>query len=72
MKKLTELEPSFVKYTGEDSFLEDDTLTIETAQGILFSDPLCDGQILCWFKDRGVPDNVTPGPGRWAVSGRHR
>lgn len=22
-------------------------------------------KILCWFRDRGVPDDVTPGPGRW-------
>jgi len=25
--------------------------------------------VLCWFRDRGVPDGETPGPGRWQVSG---
>jgi hypothetical protein len=25
--------------------------------------------VLCWFKDRGVPDTQDPKPGRWNPSG---
>lgn len=48
------------------------------AQGIKFLCPACfvtnggsvgTHSVLCWFLNRGVPDNVTPGPGRWTASG---
>lgn len=26
-------------------------------------------KILCWFRDRGVPDDLSPGPGRWTPVG---
>lgn len=53
-------------------------LTIANAQGILFLCPVCfkknggpvgTESVLCWFRDRGVPDNAEPGPGRWIASG---
>lgn len=25
--------------------------------------------VICWFADRGVPDERTPGPGRWRPGG---
>jgi hypothetical protein len=25
--------------------------------------------VQCWFRERGVPDDEMPGPGRWAASG---
>jgi len=40
------------------------------AQGVSFLCPLCrDHHILCWFKERGVPDDAVPGPGRWIARG---
>ena len=26
-------------------------------------------RVLCWFRGRGVPDELQPGPGRWTPSG---
>lgn len=25
--------------------------------------------VVCWFRDRGVPDDIDPSPGRWTPSG---
>jgi hypothetical protein len=53
-------------------------LTLPDAQGVSFLCPTCFKKnngpvgtetVLCWFKDRGVPPEVFPGPGRWAASG---
>lgn len=39
------------------------------ADGVLFKDPLGDGMILCWFKNRpNVPDTAEP-VARWQASG---
>lgn len=52
--------------------------SLADAQGVYFLCPLCkqiDRQdkgvhmVLCWFADRGVPDDAYPLPGRWQVSG---
>lgn len=52
--------------------------TLAEAQGVEFLDPVeftknggpvGTSTVICWFKDRGVPDDVSPGPGRWNVSG---
>lgn len=70
MKKLSELDAVFVgKYdAAADSFHEG--LPFTEAQGVMFLCPLCEGhQVLCWFKDRGVPDKAEPGPGRWTPTG---
>ncbi len=70
MKDLSDLEATFVgKYNPtSDSFFEG--LTFSEAQGVMFTCPLCEGhQVLCWFKDRGVPDSAEPGPGRWTPTG---
>jgi hypothetical protein len=43
---------------------------ITEAQGIRFTCPKCsEHQVIVWFRDRGVPDSATPGPGRWVCSG---
>lgn len=72
--RLTELEPSFLRITDERTEHRIDN--IEDAQGILFLCPKCfvenkgrvgTHSVVCWFKDRGVPDDRTPGPGRWDV-----
>lgn len=41
------------------------------AQGIMFRCPLpgCGHMVICWFEGRGVPEWITPGPGRWTPSG---
>ncbi len=53
-------------------------LSVASAQGVMFLCPACFKKnggpigtetILCWFKDRGVPDSAFPGPGRWTASG---
>lgn len=48
------------------------------AQGVMFGCPKCWSddppgpigchKVLCWFADRGVPDDAQPGPGRWTPS----
>lgn len=43
--------------------------TLVEAQGIMFTCPCGDHQVLCWFYGKGVPDEATPGPGRWSVLG---
>lgn len=74
--RLTDLEPQFVAYApGSYAHVE----RIEQADGITFVCPGClaksaDGRagvhsVLAWFRGRGVPDDETPGPGRWAASG---
>lgn len=65
------------QHTGPRHYLPHaDTLAV--AQGVLFLCPACfitnkgavgTHGVLCWFRDRGVPDDVEPLPGRWAVSG---
>lgn len=52
---------------------------LQYAQGLYFICPLCyhnnqaDDKgvhsIICWFKDRCVPNDLTPGPGRWVPTG---
>lgn len=74
--KLTELEPRFMKYVDDSTSRFVDNLA--EASGVLFCCPLCFTKnggnvgthyVLAWFRDRGVPDAATPGPGRWAVTG---
>jgi len=53
-------------------------ISVTDAQGVLFLCPVCfvknggpigTESVLCWFRDRGVPDAALPGPGRWQASG---
>ena len=77
--KLTELEPRWLRHSETGWFEHDDgTLTVATAQGIAFLCPRCfrakNGPrgvetIAIWFRDRGVPPDEIPGPGRWTPSG---
>lgn len=72
MARLTDLDPEWVADydPGDGSHRRDAALTVETAQGILFECPLCGHHsVLAWFRDRGVPDDAEPGPGRWTPSG---
>lgn len=77
---LRDLEAEWVNDLGDKRrrrFKEGDE-TIATAQGVMFLCPVCyernsgpvgTHSVLIWFRDRGVPPDETPGPGRWAVSG---
>lgn len=70
--RLLDLEPEWVHdYDAADrSHHRSADLSIENAQGILFECPLCRGHsVLAWFRGRGVPDDATPGPGRWTPAG---
>lgn len=72
--KLTELEPSFLKRTGDRSHQMIDDMS--QADGIMFLCPVCfvknngavgTHSIICW--NPSVPVNITPGPGRWSMHG---
>jgi hypothetical protein len=74
--KLAELEPQFLAIQDERTRRHVDTLG--EAQGVMFLCPKCfetnggsvgTHSVLCWFRDRGVPDDVDPRPGRWGTSG---
>lgn len=52
--------------------------SLAEAQGILFLCPKCfvanggrvgTHSVVCWSRSRGVPDDATPGPGRWTLEG---
>lgn len=74
--KLRDLEARFLKVESKKSFSEVDTLA--EAQGIIFLCPKCfeahqgkqgTHSVICWFKDRGVPEDLHPWPGRWIPAG---
>ena len=74
--KLTELEPQFLRIEPDGHYPYVSTLA--EAQGIEFLCPKCfrehDGPagthiVVVWFRDRGVPSDELPLPGRWGVSG---
>lgn len=53
-------------------------VVLAEAQGVMFLCPKCfeankgevgTHRVICWFRGRGVPDDQSPGPGRWDVSG---
>lgn len=53
-------------------------LSLREAQGVMFLCPKCFAanagpvgthSVICWFRDRGVPADEPPLPGRWDVSG---
>lgn len=74
---LSELDPSFVRYLEEDGHIYyKHEPKLEDAQGVEFLCPKCfitnngpigTHSVICWFRDRGVPDGAEPGPGRWHV-----
>lgn len=74
--KLSQLEPQFVTSPSPGRLQDVDTLA--EAQGVMLLCPRCfernggpvgTHSLLIWFRDRGVPPDATPGPGRWAASG---
>ena len=76
MPKLRELEPKFLKIVSPSEYRFVDTL--QEAQGISFLCPKCYAankgpagthSVLCWFAGKGVPDELSPKPGRWVPQG---
>lgn len=74
--KLSELSGAFVALTYDGHMRRVDT--IEEAQGVIFKCPKCwkdkggpigVHSVICWSRSRGVPDDITPGPGRWRLVG---
>lgn len=73
MATLRELDAHFLKLLpdGSRQFVE-----LPEADGIIFRCPKCDAKpgvhgahsVICWFVGK-VPDDLTPGPGRWHPSG---
>lgn len=77
--KLSDLEPQFLRHERRDGseffcFVE----TIAEAQGIEFLCPKCFAAnggpvgthaVICWSRSRGIPDDVSPKPGRWRLDG---
>lgn len=79
MMRLTELAPQFLRYEKRaDGVFLPYVDRIEEAQGISFLCPVCFAKnggpvgthgVICWSSSRGVPDDATPGPGRWRLEG---
>lgn len=74
---LKDLEAEFIQFINEKSFqhIGDD---IGNADGVMFLCPKCFREnngpigthmVICWFLNRGVPDSMPPGPGRWSPHG---
>jgi hypothetical protein len=75
---LVELGAQLLIRSGNDSWVP--SPSVPEAQGLMFLCPKCYHEnhredcgvhsVVCWFRGRGVPDYVTPGPGRWTPQGR--
>src|SRR5581483_3815698 len=72
--KLRDLEAEFVSIAAHG---EETSFALADSHGVVFLCPKCYAErgsavgvhsVLCWFKGR-VPDDRTPGPGRWTPSG---
>jgi hypothetical protein len=77
-KKLANLDAHFIRIMvhgvcdPEPDHYYEQVYNIADAQCVVFQCPQClntDGHyVQCWFRERGVPDDETPG-GRWIASG---
>jgi hypothetical protein len=74
--KLTELSPQWLKIVDEKTVRTD--VGFDEAQGVSFLCPKCflenggavgTHYVWCWFRNKGVPDEYTPKPGRWTPEG---
>jgi hypothetical protein len=75
---LIQLEPRFLRHAVRHDHEWCEEVELAVAQGVTFLCPKCfelnggpvgTHSVLVWFRDRGVADNVTPGPGRWELKG---
>lgn len=74
--KLTDLDPTLILWMGPGRFIHVDRL--EGSNGVMFLCPKCfqanggpvgTHTVICWFRDRDVPDYEPPVPGRWEATG---
>lgn len=74
---LRELDAHFIKRVRARRQTWRPVQTLKNADGVSFLCPVCFEKnrgshgthlIICWFRDRDVPSDWSPGPGRWAVS----
>ena len=77
MPTLRQLEAKFLKIVDEKGW-DCEEVDLADAQGIRFLCPKCfvknngpvgTHSVICWFANRGVPDDLSPKPGRWNPSG---
>lgn len=70
--RLSELEGELLRLNSDRTMSRVDSLC--EAHGLFFLCPKCFAEnggnvgthgVLCWFADRGVPDDLDPRPGRW-------
>ncbi len=76
---LADLEPALIRREVRDGSVYHVTVhKWRNAQGVRFLCPLCfeanggavgTHQVVCWSRSRGVPEDATPGPGRWSLDG---
>ena len=75
--KLTDLEARFLKIIS-DGVMQCEGVQLSDAQGVIFLCPKCFAanggninthSVICWFRGRGVPDEMSPKPGRWTPEG---
>jgi hypothetical protein len=78
MPRLKDLEAELLWQLSPTKSFRTDCPTLAEAQGVLFLCPVCFAKnkgsvgthsVICWFNDRGVLPDVTPGPGRWNPTG---
>lgn len=77
--RLRDLEAEFLRYEKrEDGIYHVRVDNIAEAQGVMFVCPLCYANlgkregahsVICWSRSRGVPEDASPGPGRWKLDG---
>jgi len=72
---LHELEAKFIRLNPYGYTIVD---SLDEAQGLMFLCPKCfdsnggnvgTHSVVCWFANRGVPDDQNPKPGRWVPAG---
>lgn len=73
---LRDLEAYFVRYESPTGWRHVDHLAEATGLHMLCpkcftfnAGPVGTHAVLCWFRGRGVPDEMDPKPGRWTPSG---
>ncbi len=79
MPRLRDLEAQLVRIAQEDGrTVYRHVDMVNDAQGVSFLCPACYAtnggkrgthSVICWFADRGVPEDERPLPGRWVPSG---
>jgi hypothetical protein len=80
--KLSNLNPQFIQLDRTSADLNRwsyrEVKTLAEADGVRFLCPVHfeknngaagTHSVICWFRDHGIPAELSPGPGRWVASG---